>query len=89
MCRNWRDPPEKMKTQKNRQDEEDPKTASQETEFARTVHARLRQISSRHDEIQENLDRTAEITGKKGSLESTEKKTKGREQEIEIPRDAV
>ena len=36
----------------------------------------VRQIMSRHEEVMQNLDRTDKLTaGKKGSLESTMKKT--------------
>ena len=44
--------------------------------FIRTIDARLRQKSSRHEEILKNLDRTDKLkSGKKESLESKTQKT--------------
>ena len=44
--------------------------------FVRTIDARLRQKSSRHEEILQNLDRTDKLkSGKKGSLEAKTQKT--------------
>ena len=54
------------------------KSAAEETSskqgavFAKTIDSRLRQISTRHEGILENFDRTGKLAaGTKGSLDST------------------